>query len=91
MNNREKKVAYGRSDTDKVFPIEIQQSVEVPGAQYDVLISIHRSGFNKEQLALGCSGLVDFGRSPTEEHVYLEGNFTIEELLALYLVMQEDC
>lgn len=79
---------YGKRDTDKVFSIEMQQPVELPGASFDVVLQMHREYVDKTEFAKGCNAAVGF--NPTTETVYLEGIFSAEEVLAIYLLMQED-
>jgi hypothetical protein len=83
---------YGQRNTDKVFSCEIQTTVDVPGMQYEVVINYNRNApFDADRLAReGIGGFVDFSRRKHENAVCLDGYYTPEELLALFLALNED-
>lgn len=69
--------------------IEIEQSVSLPGAEFEAMIVIADKDINELVLIESLGALVR--RVPKADHkLYIEGNVDAEELLALYMLLQED-
>lgn len=78
---------------NKKSETEIETALELPGCECDFVFITHGTlRVDREQFVNSASGFVRFDgdRSGRDNSVQLEGTFTKEEILALYLMMEED-
>lgn len=81
-------MGYPGRNEDKVFAIEIEQNVDLDGLKADVIMQICKQECSEGTLSRAVNGMCDFERNRKKSMVYLEGSFTSEEVLAIYLAME---
>ncbi len=69
---------------------EIEQQVSIPGCEADIVCVFEGMEIDKDKLAEGLAAYVDFRRGVVANTVYLEGSFSAEQLMALFLALSED-
>lgn len=69
---------------------EIIQPVELDGCHADAVVLFSETEIDQEKLAESLPARVDFRRGVRNRTVYLEGNFDSEQLMALFLALNED-